>query len=98
MPTQKPMTTPQPSDERTDAPIGRVERVLAYTAITVAALALISLAIVFIAPLVGAEYGDPPAWYWDALMAVGYYGFGIAFLSVVALLLVRMLSNRRANR
>lgn len=93
MPTQY-QVTPSP----TEAPIGRAERILAFTAITVAAIALLSIAIVFIAPLVGVEYGEPPAWYWDALMAVGYYGFPIAFLAVVALLLVRMLSNRRANR
>ena len=90
-----PSTTPDSSEA---APIGRAERALALAAIVIAAIAFLCLLVVFVAPLVGLQYGEPPAWYWDALMAIGYYGFPVAFLCVVALLVLRMISNRRANR
>lgn len=86
------------STQKTEAPISRAERILAFTAIGVAAVALLSLAVVVLAPAFGVEFGTPPAWYWDVLFALGYYGILAAFLLVAALLTVRTVSNRRANR
>lgn len=74
------------------------ERILAITAVTLAAVAFICLVVVFAAPYFGVEFGNPPAWYWDAMLAIGYYGIPIAFLLVVVVIILRMVANRRANR
>ncbi len=75
-----------------------VERTLAITAVTLAAVAFVCLVVVFAAPMFGVEFGTPPAWYWDVLLAVGYYGIPIAFALVVLVIILRTIANRRANR
>ena len=75
-----------------------VERTLAITAVTLAAVAFVCLVVVFAAPMLGVEFGTPPAWYWDVLLAVGYYGIPIAFALVVVVIILRTIANRRANR
>ena len=74
------------------------ERALAITAVALAAVAFICLVVVFAAPYFGIEFGTPPAWYWDVMLAIGYYGIPVAFLLVVVVIVLRMITSRRANR
>ncbi|RRJ87476.1 hypothetical protein EG850_04020 [Gulosibacter macacae] len=86
------------SISRADAPTSRLERILAISSVVIAVLALVSLIVLLLVPAFGFEFGNPPAWYWDALLAVAYYGFPVAFILVVTLIVMRMVANRRANR
>lgn len=74
------------------------ERVIAICAVVLAAVAFLCLVVVFVSPYLGVKFGTPPAWYWDVLLAVGYYGIPIAFGLIVVVIVLRMLANRRANR
>ncbi|SJM71728.1 hypothetical protein [Gulosibacter sp. 10] len=75
-----------------------VERILAYLATGIAILAFIGLLTVLLAPLFGVDYATSHLWVWNASMFVAYWGFPVALILVVALLLIRVISNRRAGR
>ena len=81
-----------------NTPASPAERFVAITAVVVAAVALVSLLGILIAGMLGAAVGGDPRWVWDTLIAFVYYGFPLAFLLIVVLVVMRMIANRRADR
>lgn len=74
------------------------ERGIAIGAVAIAVVSLLALLTILIAGMLGAQVGGDPVWFWDALIAIVYYGFPLAFLLVVVLIVWRMIANRRADR
>lgn len=81
-----------------NAPASPAERTIAIAAIVIAIASMLSLLGILIAGMLGANVGGEPRWIWDSLIAIAYYGFPLAFLFVVTLIVIRMIANRRANR
>lgn len=81
-----------------NAPVSRVERLLAVAAAGIAALSFLALMTVLAAPLFGVsgESWTHPGW--QALVLVSYFGFPLAFCLVVAVIGIRIASNRHAER
>lgn len=80
------------------APVSRGERVVAFLAIGLAIVAFIALMAVLSAPLFGvaAEAMAEPVW--QATFFVAYFGFPLAFVLIIGLILARILQNRRARQ
>ncbi|MFD2674360.1 hypothetical protein [Gulosibacter bifidus] len=72
-----------------------VERTLAYGAAVFAISAFIAMMTLLIAPLTGVDFGVGAPTFWAIVMAVAYYGFPLALLCVVALVITRVWSNRK---
>ena len=81
------------TSKRPDAPVSRGERILAFMAVGIAIVSFACLMAVLVAPLTGAS---PESW--SVLLAVAYIGFPLALLLMIALLVWRLVINRRANR
>ena len=83
---------------RRESPTTAVERAIAFLAVGIASLALLTLLGILLAGVFGAEVGGEPQWLWQTLISIVYFGFPAAFLLVVTLVIMRTFSNRRANR
>lgn len=86
------------TSKRPDAPVSRGERILAFMAVGIAIVSFACLMAVLVAPLTGASPESMTAPIWSVLLAVAYIGFPLALLLMIALLVWRLVINRRANR
>ncbi|WP_164509715.1 MULTISPECIES: hypothetical protein [Gulosibacter] len=77
------------------APVGRGERVLANATATLAIVAFICLLAVLIAPLMGVDFATDATWFWPVALLVAWWGFPIALIGVTAVIVWRIIANRR---
>lgn len=86
---------PQQSSASASRPAHTAELALTYAAAITAGLAFIAMVTLLIAPLLGVDFAVGPTALWPVIMAVAYYGFPLALICVVALLIIHVSLNRR---
>ena len=81
-----------------EVPVRRVDRILAFTALTLAALSVIC----FFAIIIGTATGMSPASFseglWPAVVAIPPYGLPLAFVMILALLIMSFVRKGRAAK
>jgi ABC-type multidrug transport system permease subunit len=77
--------------ENAPVPLNRIERVLAAMIFAIIAVSLIAIVVVMIAAGAGAEMSGG---IWPSLVLVGYIGLPLAFLLIVAFLIVSVRRRR----
>jgi hypothetical protein len=80
--------------ENAPVPLNRTERVLAAMILAVIGISLISIVVVMIAAGAGTEMSGG---IWPSLVLVGYIGLPLAFLLIVAFLIVSVRRRRPAR-
>lgn len=80
------------------APVSRAERVVAFMAVGIAIVAFVCLLTVLSAPLFGVPGESMTAPGWQFAFLVAYFGFPLAFVLIIALIITRVVQNRRAAR
>ncbi|TXK19365.1 hypothetical protein [Homoserinibacter sp. GY 40078] len=78
--------------ENAPVPLNRTERVLAVMIATIVGFSIVAIVIVMIASGAGAEMSGG---IWPTLVLVGFIGLPIAFLLVVAFIVVSVVRRRR---
>ncbi len=81
--------------ENAPVPLNRIERVLAAMIAAVAGISIIAIASTMIASVSGAAMSDGV---WPAAVLVGYFGLPLAFLLIVAFIIVSSVRRRRIAR
>lgn len=66
-------------------------------ALGIAVLAFLTLIVVLGAPVVGVAGESMTTPLWQTLFTVAYFGFPLAFLLMLTLIIIRIVSNRRAR-
>lgn len=79
------------------APVSGFERTIAFMAIGIAIVAFICLLVVLTAPLLGVPGESMVAPGWQITFLVAYFGFPVAFLLMIALIITRLVQNRRSR-
>ncbi|KAB1660371.1 hypothetical protein F8O01_03345 [Pseudoclavibacter chungangensis] len=77
------------------APISKVERIIAFMALGIAVIAFVALIVVVGAPLAGVPGDAMTTPLWQTLFLVAYFGLPIAFVLMLTLVIIRIVSNRR---
>ncbi|MFD2756988.1 hypothetical protein [Gulosibacter faecalis] len=77
------------------APVGRGEKILANATAALAVIAFVCLVSVLVAPLFGVDFATTASWYWPAALLVAWWGFPIALIGVAAVIITRIIANRR---
>lgn len=77
------------------APVGRGERILANATAVLAIVAFICLLAVLIAPLAGVDFATDAPWFWPVALLVAWWGFPLALIGVAAVIIWRVIANRR---
>lgn len=80
------------------APISAAERILAFMALGIAVVALVCLIVVIGAPVVGVDPGSMTTAGWQLLFLIAYFGFPVAFVLMLSLFVIRIVSNRRRRK
>ncbi|MCS0498825.1 multidrug ABC transporter ATPase [Protaetiibacter mangrovi] len=81
--------------ENAPVPLNRIERVLAAMIAAIVGISIIAIVATMIAASSGAEMSGG---IWPALVLVGYIGLPLAFLLIVAFLVVSTVRRRRLDR
>lgn len=77
------------------APVGRGERILANATAALAIVAFVCLIAVLVAPLFGVDFATDATWFWPIALLVAWWGFPLALIGVAAVIIIRVISNRR---
>jgi len=88
------VTTPQRTVDATH----RVERAISVIAIAIAVLSLACLVVVLASPVLGVPAASLAEPGYRAVFLTGYFGLPLAFLLLIALVVMRIRSDRRARR
>lgn len=80
---------------KSQAAVSRVERIVAFVAIGIGVVAFLCLLAVLIAPLAGVPGDSMVAPGWQVAFLVAYFGFPIAVALMLALIVTRLIQNRR---
>lgn len=78
-------------------PISNVERIVAFVAIGLAIVAFCCLVAVLAAPALGVAAGALTSSGWQTVFLVAYFGFPVAFVLMLGLIIARIVQNRRAR-
>ena len=89
------MSTKNPGPE---VPIRRLDRVLAFTALTLAALSVISFFAIIIGSAAGMRQEDFAAGLWPFAAGIPMWGLPIAFLLIITLLIMSFVRRGRAAK
>ncbi|MGL3150967.1 multidrug ABC transporter ATPase [Microbacterium sp. A82] len=81
-----------------EVPVRRVDRILAYTALTLAALSVICFFAIIIGSAAGLDQHAFNAGAWPLVAAVPLYGLPIAFVLIIALLIMSFIRKGRAAK
>ena len=87
------MKSPEP-----DVPVRRVDRILAFTALGLAAASIICLFAIIIGTAVGMQQQDFGSGVWPLIAAVPYWGLPAAFVMIIVLLSMSFARKGRASR
>ncbi|GAA3942070.1 multidrug ABC transporter ATPase [Microbacterium soli] len=85
-------------DDSPEAAIGRLDRYLAYTALALAAASIICFFAIIIGTATGMDQAAFGTGVWPFLAAVPLFGLPLAFLLIIALLVITFVRRGRANR
>lgn len=83
--------TPEP-----DLPVRRVDRILAFSALGIAAASVICFFAIIIGTAVGMQQEDFGSGLWPVVAAVPYWGLPLAFVMIVVLLAMSFIRKSRA--
>ncbi|WP_314424200.1 multidrug ABC transporter ATPase [uncultured Microbacterium sp.] len=87
------MKSPEP-----DVPVRRVDRILAFTALGLAAASIICFFAIIIGTAVGMQQQDFGSGAWPLVAAVPYWGLPAAFVMIIVLLSMSFVRKGRASR
>jgi TRAP-type C4-dicarboxylate transport system permease small subunit len=87
------MSTQSPEPE---IPIRRVDRILAFSALALAAASIICFFAIIIGTAVGMQQEDFGSGAWPFIAAIPYWGLPVAFAMIVALLIMSFIRKGRA--
>ncbi|HEX5857305.1 MAG TPA: multidrug ABC transporter ATPase [Microbacterium sp.] len=88
------MSTPASSD----VPIRRIDRILAFMSLGIALLSIICFFAIIIGTGTGMEQGDFATGIWPMVAAIPLFGLPIAFLLIIALLIMSFVRRARAAK
>lgn len=88
---------PQETDVSPSREATGFERTLSYAAAIIAITSFLAMMALLIAPLVGVDFSNAPTGLWSVVMTIAYYGFPLAFICVVVLIISNVMRNRRRN-
>lgn len=89
------MSTHTPGE---DVPIRRIDRILAFMSLGIAILSIVCFFTIMIATGSGMEQADFSQGIWPMVAAIPLFGLPIAFLMILALLIMSFVRRSRANR
>ncbi|GAA1546837.1 multisubunit Na+/H+ antiporter MnhF subunit [Microbacterium ginsengiterrae] len=81
-----------------ETPVGRVDRILAFTALTLAALSVICFFAIIIGSATGMNHNDFAEGLWPVVAAIPMWGLPIAFFMIIALLVLSFVRKGRAAK
>ncbi len=81
-----------------DVPIRRLDRFLAFTALGIAAASVICFFVIIIGTAVGMDQKDFGEGLWPVVAAIPYWGLPLAFVMIIALLVMSFVRKGRASR
>lgn len=81
-----------------DLPVRRVDRILAYTALTLAALSVICFFAIIIGSALGMDQDSFVSGIWPVVAALPQYGLPIAFVLIIALLVTSFIRKGSAAK
>ena len=87
------MSTKSPEPE---VPVRRIDRILAFSALGLAAASIICFFAIIIGTAVGMEQADFGAGVWPFIAAIPYWGLPVAFAMIIALLIMSFIRKGRA--
>jgi ABC-type dipeptide/oligopeptide/nickel transport system permease component len=87
------MSTKNPEPE---VPVRRIDRFLAFAALALAAASIICFFAIIIGTAVGMEQKDFGHGVWPFIAAIPYWGLPVAFVMIVALLIMSFIRKGRA--
>lgn len=87
------MKSPDP-----DVPVRRVDRILAFTALGLAAASILCFFAIIIGTAVGMQQQDFGSGVWPFVAAVPYWGLPAAFVMIIVLLSMSFVRKGRASR
>ena len=87
------MKSPEP-----DVPVRRVDRILAFTALGLAAASILCFFAIVIGTAFGMQQQDFGSGAWPLVAAVPYWGLPLAFAMIIALLSMSFVRKGRASR
>jgi len=88
------MSTNSPEPE---VPVRRVDRILAFTALGIAAASVICFFAIIIGTAVGMEQADFGSGAWPIVAAIPYWGLPLAFVLIITLLTMSFIRKGRAG-
>lgn len=88
------MSTQSPEPE---VPVRRVDRILAFTALGLAAASIICFFAIIIGTAVGMQQEDFGVGLWPFVAAIPYWGLPVAFVMIIALLAMTFIRKGRAG-
>lgn len=80
-----------------DFPIRRVDRILAFTALGIAAASVVCFFAIIIGTAVGMDQASFGAGVWPIIAAIPYWGLPLAFLMILTLLIMSFIRKGRAT-
>lgn len=86
------------SQQSPDAPIGWLDRVLAYTALALAAASIICFFAIIIGTATGMDQRSFGTGVWPLIGALPLFGLPLAFVLIIALLIITFVRKGRANK
>lgn len=81
-----------------DVPIRGLDRFLAFTALGIAAASVICFFVIIIGTAVGMDRRDFGEGLWPVVAAIPYWGLPLAFVMIIALLVMSFIRKGRASR
>jgi hypothetical protein len=87
------MQSPEP-----DVPVRRIDRILAFTALGLAAASILCFFAIIIGTAVGMQQQDFGSGVWPLVAAVPYWGLPAAFVMIIVLLSMSFVRKGRASR
>jgi hypothetical protein len=81
-----------------EVPVRRVDRILAFTALTLAALSVICFFAIIIGSAMGMSQASFTEGLWPVVVAIPPYGLPLAFVMILALLIMSFVRKGRAAK
>jgi len=81
-----------------EVPVGRVDRILAFTALTLAALSVICFFAIIIGSATGMDQDAFANGIWPVVAAIPLWGLPAAFIMIIALLVMSFVRKGRAAK
>jgi FtsH-binding integral membrane protein len=89
------MSTPTPTD---DVPVRRIDRILAFVSLGLLVLSVACFLSIMIATATGLDHEDFGTGIWPVIGLIVYIAPPLAFLSMIALIIMAFTRRARANR